>query len=160
MFEGKIQFQTHLYFLNLYFNNFLCFQVPESTSEKYFHFSERQKCSKSCPEPQKNYMCWIIHAAAAEPNASQGQTATQIVDFILYSRHPLVCLTSPFFAHVASRCFPLTLNRYFTVNTFSCASTLWRPEAKGFWNCPGFHLFVVIMNRADMCWWNFTLMEQ
>lgn len=43
-------------------------------------------------------MCWIIHAAAAEPNASEGQTATQIVDFILYSLHPPVSLTFPFYS--------------------------------------------------------------
>lgn len=97
-----------------------------------FIFLKDRKSANPAPSHKKNYMCWIIHAAAAEPNASQGQTATQIVDFILYSLHPLVCLTSPFFAHGASRCFSLTLNRYFSVNTFSCASTSWRPEAKGF----------------------------
>lgn len=132
------------------------FLVPESSSEEYFHISERQKRGKSCPKPQKkNYTCLIIHAAAAELHASQGQTATHL--WILFFIPSVLLFLSPllFYSHVASCWFPLTLNRWWTDS--AVPPTLFWPEAKCFWGCPDFHLFIVIMNTTETHWWKCRL---
>lgn len=114
-FKVKVQFQSQLSVLHLYCNNFLGFQVHECTSEKYFRFSERQKCSKSCPEPRKKLHVLDYSCSCCWAECPAGSNSYTNCGF--YSLFPPSSSFSrlSFFAHVASRCFPLTLNRCFTV---------------------------------------------
>lgn len=100
-----------------------------------------------------DYSCCRCRAACLA-----GSNSYTSVDFILYSLHPLVPLTSPFLLWRSITLVPPDTESL--MNRFSCAPTSLWPEAKCFWGCPDFHLFIVIMNTTEIHWWKFRLMER
>lgn len=80
------------------FSKFLKAQV-----KNIFIFLKDRNAANPALSHKKNYTCLIIHAAAAELHASQGQTATQV--WILFFIPSILLFLSPllFYSHVASR---------------------------------------------------------